>query len=98
MEPLKKLHFFHFILHRFEETNRLKTGSVFLLSLPRSSQKPIWKGQYFFLKKREILLCMHLQTLFGKRGLVLVLFVRLFDLCLFGFVGFHLVSGRGCGL
>ena len=33
----------------------------------------------------------------GRRGLVLVLFVRLFDLCLFGFVGFlfHLVSGRG---
>ena len=25
--------------------------------------------------------------------------VRLFDLCLFGFVGFlHLVSGKGCGL
>ena len=30
----------------------------------------------------------------------LVLFVRLFDLCLFGFVGFLflLVSGKGCGL
>ena len=29
-----------------------------------------------------------------------VLFVRLFDLCLFGFVGFLflLVSGKGCGL
>ena len=36
----------------------------------------------------------------GRRGLVLVLFVRLFDLCLFGFVGFLflLVSGKGCGL
>ena len=36
----------------------------------------------------------------GKRELILVLFVRLFDLCLFGFVGFlfHLVSGKGCGL
>ena len=35
-----------------------------------------------------------------KRDLILVLFVRLFDLCLFGFVGFLflLVSGRGCGL
>ena len=36
----------------------------------------------------------------GKRELVLVFFVRLFDLCLFGFVGFLflLVSGKGCGL
>ena len=37
---------------------------------------------------------------FGKRELILVLFVRLFDLCLFGFVGFLflLLSGKGCGL
>ena len=37
---------------------------------------------------------------FGRRGLVLVLFVRLFGLCLFGFVGFLFLlgSGRGCGL
>ena len=36
----------------------------------------------------------------GKRDLILVFFVRLFDLCLFGFVGFLflLVSGKGCGL
>ena len=36
----------------------------------------------------------------GKRELILVLFVRLFDLCLFGFVGFLylLGSGKGCGL
>ena len=36
----------------------------------------------------------------GKRELILVLFIRLFDLCLFGFVGFLflLVSGKGCGL
>ena len=36
----------------------------------------------------------------GKRELILVLFVRLFDLYLFGFVGslFFLVSGNGCGL
>ena len=36
----------------------------------------------------------------GKRELILVLFVRLHDLCLFGFVGFLilLVSGKGCGL
>ena len=36
----------------------------------------------------------------GNRELILVLFVRLFDLCLFGFVCFFflLVSGKGCGL
>ena len=36
----------------------------------------------------------------GKRELILVLFVRLFDLCLFRFVGFLflLVSGKGCDL
>ena len=36
----------------------------------------------------------------GKRELILVLFVRLIDLCLFGFVGFLylLGSGKGCGL
>ena len=36
----------------------------------------------------------------GKRELILVFFVRLFDLCLFGFVGilFLLVSEKGCGL
>ena len=35
-----------------------------------------------------------------KRALILVPFVRLFDLCSFGFVGFLflLVSGKGCGL
>ena len=36
----------------------------------------------------------------GKRELILVLFVRLFDLCLFGFVGFLFLlgSGKDCGL
>ena len=36
----------------------------------------------------------------GKRELILVLFVRLFDMCLFEFVGFFflLVSRKGCGL
>ena len=36
----------------------------------------------------------------GKRELILVLFVRLFDLCLFGFVGFPFLLGseNGCGL
>ena len=36
----------------------------------------------------------------GKRELILVFFVRLFDMCLFGFVCFLflLESGKGCGL
>ena len=48
----------------------------------------------------SVLLAMRLPRL-GKRELILVLlFVRFFDLCLFGFVGFFflLVSGKGCGL
>ena len=47
----------------------------------------------------SVLLALRLLCL-GKRELILVLFVRLFDLCLFGFVGFLflLVSGKGCGL
>ena len=46
-----------------------------------------------------VLLALRLPRL-GKRELILALFVRLFDLCLFGFVGFLflLVSGKGCGL
>ena len=47
----------------------------------------------------SVLLALRLPRL-GKRELILVLFVRLFGLCLFGFVGFLflLVSGKGCGL
>ena len=47
----------------------------------------------------SVLLALRLPRL-GKRELILVLFVRLFDLCLFGFVGFFflLMSGKGCGL
>ena len=46
-----------------------------------------------------VLLALRLPRL-GKRELILVLFIRLFDLCLFGFVGFLflLVSEKGCGL
>ena len=45
-----------------------------------------------------VLLALRLPRL-GKRELILVLFVRLFDLCLFGFVGFRfLVSRKSCGL
>ena len=47
----------------------------------------------------SVLLALRLPRL-GKRELMLLLFVRLFDLCLFCFVGFFflLVSGKGCGL
>ena len=46
----------------------------------------------------SVLLALGLPRL-GKRELILVLFIRLFDLCLFGFVGFLflLVSGKDCG-
>ena len=46
-----------------------------------------------------VLLVLRLPRL-GKRELILVLFVRLFDLCLFRFVGFLFLlgSGKGCGL
>ena len=42
----------------------------------------------------SVLLALRLPRL-GKRELILVLFVRLFDLCLFGFVGF-LFSSSWC--
>ena len=47
----------------------------------------------------SVLLALRLPRL-GKRELILVLFLRLLDLCLFVFVGFLLllVSGKGCGL
>ena len=47
----------------------------------------------------SVLLALRL-TLLGKRELIVVFFVRLFDLCLFGFVNFLflLVPGKGCGL
>ena len=48
------------------------------------------------LGKRELIL-LRLPRL-GKRELILVLFVRLFDLCLFGFVGFLFLLGYcDCG-
>ena len=47
----------------------------------------------------SVLLALRLPRL-GKREQILVLFVRLFDLCLFGFVCFLflLMSGKDCGL
>ena len=47
----------------------------------------------------SVLLVLRLPRL-GKRELILVLFVRLLDLCLFGSVGFLFLlgSGKSCGL
>ena len=47
----------------------------------------------------SVLLALRL-PLFAMRELILMLFGRLFGLCLFGFVGFLflLVPGKGCGL
>ena len=47
----------------------------------------------------SVLLVLQLPRL-GKRELILVLFARLFGLCLFRFVGFLFLlgSGKGCGL
>ena len=47
----------------------------------------------------SVLLALRLPRL-GKSELILLLVVRSFDLCLFGFVGFLflLVSGKGCDL
>ena len=54
-------------------------------------------GMLFF--RFSVLLALRLPRL-GKKALILVLFVRLFDLCLCGFVGFLFlfVSGKCCGL
>ena len=54
---------------------------------------------FFFVCFFSVLLALRLPRLW-KRELNLVLFVRLFDFYLFGFVGFLflLVSGKSCGL
>ena len=45
----------------------------------------------------SVLLVLRLPRLGKKRELIVVLFVRLFDLCLFGFVGFLFLLGSGKG-
>ena len=48
----------------------------------------------------SVLLVLRLPRLGKKRELILLLFVHLFGLCLFRFVGFLFLSGsgKGCGL
>ena len=63
----------------------------------------ILRGDLFYVLPCVILFLCVLAlrlTRLGKRELILVLFVRLFDLCLFGFIAFLflLVSRKGCGL
>ena len=66
----------------------------------------ILRGDLFYVLPCVIFSCVFQSFLalrlprFGKRELILVLFVRLFDLCLFGFVGFLflIVSGKSCVL
>ena len=86
-------------------TNRSKVV-VPVLVLPFVALWVILRGDLFYVLPCVILfscfsdfLALRLPRL-GKREIILVLFVRLFDLCLFGFVGFLflLVSGNGAGL
>ena len=58
-----------------------------------------WESCLVLFSSSVLVLLGRLQRL-RKRELILVLFVRLFDLRLFGFVCFLfiLVSGMGCGL
>ena len=67
----------------------------------------ILPGDLFYVLPCDILLlcfCLVITALplprLGKRELILVLFVRLYDLFWFGFAGFRflLVFGKGCGL
>ena len=89
-----------------------KTATIYSESLtakvkePISTDRRLLRGDLFYdipcvilFLCFSVLLALRLPRL-GKRELILVLFVRLFDLCLIGFVGFLflLVSGNGCGL
>ena len=71
---------------------------VALLFIPRGDLFYVLPCVILFLCL-SVLLALRLPLL-GKRGLVLVLFVRLFDLRLYAFVCFLflLVSGKDCGL
>ena len=71
---------------------------VALLFILRGDLMYVFPCVILFLRF-SVLLVLRLPRL-GKRELILVFFVRLFDLCLFGFVGFLFLlgSGKGCGL
>ena len=75
------------------------SSTICSISSPFLQEKTQNDPQKFFCVCFSVLLALRLPRL-GKRELILVLFVRLFDLCLFEFVGFLFlkVSGKGCGL
>ena len=75
------------------------TSGLLLARLAYSEQGFTLKEKEWGLGEGEAKSCIAITSL-GEERAILVLFVRLFDLCLFGFVGFlfFLVSGRGCGL
>ena len=69
-----------------------------------STEGPMWNlvkiGQVVLEKTTFKDLMVTIRTSLGEERANLVLFVRLFDLCFFGFISFFflLVSGKGCGL
>ena len=78
---------------------------LFLLLLFVALWFILWGDLFYVLLSVILFLCFSVLLALrfprlGKRELILVLFVRLSDLCLFGFVSFPflLVSGKGCGL
>ena len=65
----------------------------------------IVRGNLLYVFPRVLFLCFSVLLVLrlprlGKRELILMLFVHLFGLCLFRFVGFLFLlgSGKGCGL
>ena len=72
--------------------------SVCLQWLCHSGERTVARGPLVLILCFSVLLVLRLPRL-GKRELILVLFVRLFGLCLFRFVGFLFLlgSGKGCG-
>ena len=89
----------------FYSTDRSKPVDPVLVKL-YVALRFILRGDFFYVLPCVILfLCFSVLLAlrlprFWTGELILVIFVRLFDSCLFGFVGFLflLVSGKGCGL
>ena len=88
---------------------QLKILMMFSINLNLKTFSALWfilRGDLLYVFLCVILfLCFSVLLVFrlprlGKRKLILVLFVRLFGLCLFRFVGFLFLlgSGKGCGL
>ena len=94
-----------FLLPFFYSTDRSEAVIPVLVVLFVALWFILWGGLFYVLPCVILFLCFLVLLVLrllclGKRELIWVLFVRLFDLCLFGFVGFLflLVSGKVCGL